>query len=457
MVPVISRRGFAGGTLATAISAATGSQAHPGTPANPNIVFLFSDDHSVPDLGCYGAPVRTPHLDRLCREGIRFTQAFVTSPQCSPSRASVFTGRSPHAIGCSRLHAPIPADVSHLIDGLKTAGYYAGAYRKVHAGASFQKSLDFYGDRNEAFSTFFEKRPAGKPFFLQIGFYDPHRAYQPGAVSPPHAPASVRVPPFLPDTAEVRRDLALYYDEISRLDRECGEVLALLKKHGLTDNTMVVFAADNGMPFPRAKGSLYDPGIGVPLIVRWPGRVEPGSISDELVSFVDLPATWLAAAGAELLPAMEGRSLVPLLEGRPHASREAIYSERNWHDNWDPMRCVRTRRYKLIQNYRPELPYRPSLDLEESPTWKSYLALAESGELRAEHGQLLTPRRPPVELYDLDEDPNEFRNLAAESRMAEVVGDLQGKLSRWMQETNDFLPPPLGAIPIERYRRRDPL
>jgi len=322
-------------------------------------------------------------------------------------------------------------------------GYATGVCRKLHLGEEVERRLDYYGGPREPFAAFFDRLPRGKPFFLQIGFTDPHRPYQKGAVTPPHDPARVRVPAFLPDSAEVREDLALYYDEIARMDGEAGQVLDLLEKRGLTGNTMVVFTADNGMPFPRAKCSLYDPGIGVPLIVRWPGRVKPGTISEELVSLIDLPETFLDAAGAAIPPAMRGRSLLSLLVGRGGAPREAIFAERNWHDNLDLIRGVRTPHYKLIQNYRPELPYRPSLDLERSPSWKSYLELSRGGKLSPAHRQLLEPRRPEVELYDLDKDPDEFRNLAGDAAHAGTVKKLQGTLSQWMHETNDFLPPPI--------------
>jgi len=427
-------------------------------PSNrPNILFLFSDDHSYPDLGCYGGTVRTPHLDGLAAEGMRFQNAFVTSPQCSPSRASVFTGRSPHAVGCSRLHAPIRPEIPSIIERLQGRGYYCGVYRKLHAGEDFQGRLDFYGGAHTEFSAFFAARPSDRPFFLEVGFRDPHRPYEAGAFTPAHKASDVSVPVFLPDTEAVRRDLAHYHDEIARMDSECGFLLRLLEKHGLTENTLVVFAGDNGMPFPRAKATLYDPGIRVPLLVRWPGRVAPGVLSEQLVSLVDLTATWLEVSGAEPLPAMEGRSLAGMLQGEASEAREEIFAERNWHDNWDPMRCVRTKQYKLIYNFRPELPYRPSLDLENSPTWSSYLAEAKSGRLPDRLSLLLAKPRPQIELYDLDNDPGEFRNLAGKEDFEDVTRDLLDRLSLWIKRTNDFVPPPHGSSKRPSRYYRNPL
>ncbi|MEZ5353120.1 MAG: sulfatase-like hydrolase/transferase [Bryobacteraceae bacterium] len=240
----------------------------------PNIVFLISDDHSVPDLGCYGnAAIRTPNLDRMAREGTRFERCFVTSPQCSPNRSSIFTGCTPHTTSTSRLHTPMPDWEPSFLEPLKERGYFVGAYRKVHQGASFDKRWDYYGAANRPFTEFFEKRPKDRPFFLHVGFVDPHRPYADGAVNPQHDPAAVRVPKYLPDTPVVRKDLAHYYDEISRMDGECGQIFDLLRAQGLDKNTLVVFTGDNGLPFPRAKGTCYDPGLHVPLLAWQPGRI----------------------------------------------------------------------------------------------------------------------------------------------------------------------------------------
>jgi arylsulfatase A-like enzyme len=424
----------------------------------PNIVFLISDDHGAADLGCYGnAAVRTPHLDALARRGLRYERAYATSPQCSPSRTSIITGRTPHATGTSRLHAPLRRQQPTVIEALKRTGYYLGAYRKLHLGEEMEKRFDFHGGTKEPFSTFFERRPADRPFFLHVGFDDPHRPYAPGAFTPPHDPAKVIVPSFLPDAPEVRRDLAHYYDEIARMDAEVGEILALLEKHGLAGNTLVFFAGDHGMPFPGAKGSLYEPGVRVPLLFVWPEKLAPGSVSQDLVSLLDLAPTWLELAGLPPLARIEGRSLVPralALAGRPtgDATRppaaEAVFMERNWHDNLDLVRAVRTRRHKLIRNYLAHRPYQPTEDLANSPTWKSLLALHRRGRLAAHHRQrFFLPRRPEVELYDLQVDPEEKKNLAADPRHATVLRELDERLSRWMRVTNDFLPPPLGEYP----------
>jgi N-sulfoglucosamine sulfohydrolase len=423
----------------------------------PNIVFLFSDDHSVPDLGCYGNPViHTPNLDKMAADGLRFTRAYVTSPQCSPSRASIFTGHTPHYVGASRLHANVPSSVPSIVELLQQNGYYTGAYRKVHQ-KYIQERFNAYYDKGVALSTFFDERPKDQPFFLWFGSIDPHRKYQDGAFDPPHNPADVIVPDYLPDTPEVRKDLAHYYDEVARFDKECGEILTLLERDGLTDNTMVVMSGDNGLPFPRAKGTCYEAGIKVPLLIKWPGKIAPGGVTDELVSLLDLTSTWLEAAQT-VYPAMESQSLLGLLTGEQYNSRDVIFSERNWHDNWDPIRTVVGPRYKLIQNYRPEMPYRPSLDILDSPSWESITWLQKTSGLRGKLTWYNNPNRPQVEFYDLQEDPGEWNNLADEPAFKGLVTEHQKVLSDWIRVTNDFLPPVHGAFPpAGRYKDVNPL
>ena len=419
-----------------------------GADRAPNIVFLISDDHSAGELGCYGnRAVHTPNLDRLAGEGMRFTSAFVTSPQCSPSRSSIFTGCIPHSTGTSRLHAPLPDWEQSFLEPLKSKGYYAGAYRKVHQGASFDRRWDFYGGSGVSFEAFFEKAPKDRPFFLHVGFSDPHRPYKPGAFSPPHDPKTVRVPAFLPDCDEVRRDLALHYDAIARMDAECGTILEILRKRNLTGNTLVMFAGDNGMPFARAKGTCYDSGLRVPLIARWPGKTAPGTTSDELISLMDLAPTWLAGAGASKLPKMQGQSFHNLLLGQSHSGRKEVFAERNWHVYFDPARAVRTRRHKLIFNAAPQQAYRPGHDKDTGVAWQYYVKLAEQGRLSPVHMRLMNPSRPMFELYDLEKDPNEFHNRETDPDYADVLEDLKRRLSDWMHETNDFLPPPFRSYP----------
>ncbi|MBI4877873.1 MAG: sulfatase [Acidobacteria bacterium] len=428
----LSRRSF---LRTSAVAAAVPSE-------TPNFVFLLSDDQSRPHLGCYGDPViRTPNLDRLAREGMRFENTFVSSSQCSPNRSSILTGCTPHTIGTSRLHTPMPDWEPTIVDHLKERGYFVGAYRKVHQGPRFDKRWSFYGGPQLNFETFFDALPKGKPFYLHAGFTDPHRPYRPGAFQPPHDRQKIPVPKFLPDTPEVREDLGNYYDYIARMDADCGRLMEILKRRGLDRNTLIIATGDNGMPFPRAKGTCYDIGLRVPMLAWWPGRVRAGAVAQELIAHVDLPATWLEAAGAARPPKMQGRSFLGLLTGGAYQPRTEVFSERNWHDNFDPIRSVRTGRHKLIFNAAPHFPYRPAWDLADSPTWAAIQRLGRAGKLTPPQMRLLDPTRPLLELYDLERDPDEFHNLVTSPEHAGVLKDLRQRLGNWMQDTCDYLPP----------------
>lgn len=411
------------------------------TPENskqskPNILLLISDDHSADDLGIVGkGRPHTPALDALAASGVRFVNAYASSPQCSPSRAALIAGRSSHATGTSRLHSTLTAEYETILESLKQSGYYVGAYRKVHLGESFQSRWNFYGDDNVPFDKFFHERPRNKPFFLWIGFHDPHRPYKEGAFSPPHSPADVTVPGFLPDNDAVRKDLSNYYDAIARMDNDVGKVLDLLDSEKLKENTLVIFTGDNGMPFPGAKGTLYDAGVRVPLIMRWPDHISSGEVRRDVVSLLDIGPTILKVSASTALPNLEGQNLFTQSKDRP------VFFERNWHDNLDFIRGVRSGNYLLIQNYRPELPYVPTLDLAESPCWLAIQDLHIKHTLQPElEERYFTAPRPEVELYDLNSDPNQFHNLAADSAKVQL---LQKLLSDWMILTNDFLPPPI--------------
>lgn len=336
-----------------------------------------------------------------------------------------------------------------FLDLLKQKGYYTGAYRKVHQGAEFDKRWDFPPSQGkEDFGAFFATRPKDRPFFLHIGFTDPHRPYPGKSFSPPHDPQSVRLPKWLPDSPAIRQDLADYADEIARMDSECGQLLRLLEQQGLDQNTLVVFTGDNGMPFPwRAKGTLYEEGINVPLIVRWPNHTPPGKLSDALITHLDLAPTFLDAAGLAKPAWMQGRTLRPVLTGQDEKGRPEIFSERNWHDTFDTIRCVRTATHKLIYNAMPHRGYKPISDLRASPTWAALTTLEASGGLDEFVMQAFAPQRPILELYDLQQDPEERVNLIGQPAVKATEEMLLRKLTEWIEATNDFLPPPFRVLP----------
>jgi len=454
----------------------------------PNILLVLSDDHSVPHVGCYGnKDVRTPALDRFAARGLRFDRAYVACPQCVPSRAALMTGRSPVAIQMTRFSAPLPADVVTYPELLRAQGYYTGLCgRTFHLDGSgnmpaetqkvfeqhnlktFHARVDYLRSSSQKLAVaemkeFLGQAPKGKPFFLQLCFNDPHRPLDANAIPEPHDPAKLALPGHYPDTRLVREDFARYYDEIARMDAEFAKVLAVLDEFGVAENTLVAFMGDNGASQLRGKGTLYEFGVHVPLIVRWPGKVKAGGATSELISGEDLAPTFLEAAGAVPPKEMTGRSFAKLLRGEPFEGRKYVFSERGAHGaalpsnsaNFDLGRCVATRTHKLIYNALWQIPYCP-VDFAGDPFWKELQQLHEAGKLAPELDRLyFAPTRPMFELYDLSADPCEMANLIGKKEAAEVEHELKAALNEWMILNRDFLPLPLPPRPreVEKARR----
>jgi N-sulfoglucosamine sulfohydrolase len=443
----------------------------------PNVLFILTDDHSVPHVGCYGnQDIMTLNLDKFAGEGMRFDRAYVASPQCVPSRASLFTGRSPVDIDMSRFSAPLPRAIKTYPEALRAAGWFTGvAGRTYHMDGAvtgmapetqtvfdqyklvtFPDRLDFVkvGSGSELqlaqFREFLDLKPAGKPFFLQLCSNDPHRPLNTGGPVK-HDPAKIQLPAHYPETQLVREDFARYYDEIAHFDVLFGEVMAELEKRDLASNTIVAFMGDNGAAQFRGKGTLYEFGVRVPLLVRWPGVVKPGSSSAELISGEDIAPTFLEAAGLPVPPEMTGKSFVKLLRGEPFEGRQFVFAERGAHGSnlpgnsadFDLGRVVVSRTHKLIYNALGELPYWP-VDFAKEDFWKELVQMHEAGSLDARMEQLyFAPSRPIFELYDLGKDPDEFNNLAGNAETAEVEGKLKAAMQEWMILQRDFIPLPV--------------
>lgn len=442
--------------------------------ATPNVLFILSDDHSVPYLGAYGADwIKTPNLDAFAREGMVFERAFTAAPQCVPSRTALMTGWSPVAARMGRFSSPLPPDITTAPEVMRTKGYYTGVcgryfhldgavnpspvtaqvYAK-HELRTWKKRVDFLdissqGPTPERFDQFLQQVPKGRPWFFWINYNDPHHPWEPeaGKVDP----AKVKVPAHLPDLPGVREDLAAYCAEVERADRSFGEAMLVLRRHGQEANTLVVFMGDNGMAFPHGKGSLYDPGLNVPLMARWPGHIKPGR-TKTLISGEDLAATFMDVAGGAAPKGVSGRSFYPLLLGGKYDAREYVFAARLHHGNssfgpetkaatFDLSRCVRSSRYKLIYNLTPQMEYWP-VDSGANPGWQQILAAHKAGTLRPEHETAYFQRpRPVLELYDLDEDPSELHNLAGQAQYRDVQQTLMAVLQEKLITDYDFVPP----------------
>jgi arylsulfatase A-like enzyme len=409
-------------------------------------VIFIADDQGENDLGCYGnTVVRTPHIDRLASEGMRFTHAYLTISSCSPSRSSILTGRYPHNTGAEDLHQPLPADQRTIARYLKDAGYYCGCVGKWHLGDEEKRHWDAVVEcggaetETEAVQIINSLPNNGEPFFLWVASKDPHRPFQLDTIPQPHDPQQVIVPPYLPDDPKIRKELALYYDEITRFDQCVGGVCRALAVGGHLDDTVVFYLSDNGMPFPRAKTTLYDAGIHTPLIVRWPGRIAPGSVQNGLASAVDIAPTVLAIAGIDQTT-MQGRDLTPMLTDATASGRTAVFAEANWHDYEKFTRAVRTKRYKLIRNYYWDKPLWNSVDSINSITWQGMLEMKDAGRLTEAQAFLFQKPRPFEEFYDLDKDPYELNNIVDDPVYGQSLAQLRTLLDNWRVDTNDRMP-----------------
>jgi N-sulfoglucosamine sulfohydrolase len=445
---------------------------------NPNVLFLLSDDHSYPFLSCYGdTNVKTPTLDRLASEGMKFHRCFTSAPQCVPSRAAFMTGKSPVAARMTRFSAPLPRDEVTFPEILRDrSGYYTGVCgRSYHLDGSnktgeatarvFRENhLRTFSDRVDYLKTgadsgvaqqvadFLDARPNGKPFFMWANFSDPHHVWNAPAKFRPD-PSTLKLPAHWPDLPGMREQLADYCAEVNRVDSTIAEVLSVLEKRGVMDNTIIIFAGDNGAALPHGKGSLYDPGSNVPLIVRWPGVVQPGTESSALISGEDFAPTVLAAAGLEKHPKMTGISFLPLLKGEPYSARKHIYIERGPHGSapvavdmansgYDLGRAVRSDRYKFIYNCTPWIPYSP-VDSAGGAAWREIKQANALDRLSAgAKATYFTHPRPVYELYDLEQDPSELNNLSGKREVAVVEQELREALAEKMILDWDYLPLP---------------
>jgi len=406
-----------------------------------NIVMMVTDDQGL-DAGCYGnAALKTPNLDRLAAEGVRFTHAFCTTASCSPSRSVILTGLYNHANGQYGLqHAYHNFHTLESVRGLPVllheAGYRTCSVGKFHVQPEAVYHFDVYAKSEEAFL----REKDDRPFFLYVCPTEPHRKGKDFGAGGPvkYDPKEVLVPPFLPDRPDVRQDLAGYYQAISRVDARLGRLLRTVKETGHWDDTLIVYLSDNGLPFPGAKTTLYEPGIHLPLVVRSPDGKRRGEVTNAMVTWADLTPTLLAWAGARAPDyPLHGRSFLEALEQADPPGWDEIYASHTFHEvtMYYPMRAIRTRRYKYILNLAHGLPYPFASDLYDSLTWQGILARKETMVGGRTVDAFL--HRPRHELYDLQKDPQELVNLADRPEHAALLAELQAKLRAWQEKTKD--------------------
>ena len=414
----------------------------------PNILLVVVDDLGSTDAGCYGNPViETPALDYLAANGTRFTHAFCTTASCSASRSVILSGQYNHATGqYGHMH-----DFHHFesFDHVRTlpvllseAGYRTVRTGKYHVAPEFVYRFDQTLSPNsiapeemaEQCRSVFTVRD-GRPFFLYYCTTEPHRPFRREGSSPV-APQDVIVPDYLPDLPETREELARYYMSVARADRGLQVLIELLESTGIWDNTVVVFISDNGIAFPGAKTTLYEPGMRLPCVVRRPD-VAPG-VCEAMVTWADLTPTLLDLAGIKTdQPAMHGRSFIEAMTRNSTEGWDEVFASHTFHEvtMYYPMRVVRNRRYKLIWNIAHGLPYPFATDLWASETWQATVErnLSHYGQRRVEDYL----HRPRFELYDLEQDPHEVVNLAESDDHQKLLGQMKIRLRQYQQQTGD--------------------
>jgi len=440
-----------------------------------NILWISTEDIS-PDLACYGDSYAiTPNLDKFAREGVRYTNAFATAPVCAPSRSAIITGMYPTTIGSMHMRSKAvpPPGVKAFTEYLRAAGYYCTNNSKTDYNFEAPPSNrppDSVWDETSTTAHWRSRPDKNQPFFAvfnimvthesQVRVPDDQYRKNTARLKPEqfHDPAKAKLPPYYPDTPLVRKDWSRYYDNITAMDYLVGDLLKQLEDDGLAGNTVVFFWGDHGRGLPRSKRYLYDSGLRVPLLVRWPDQLKAGSTNDDLVCLFDLGPTALSIAGVPVPAHMQAGAILGAQKAAP---REYAFAHRDRMDEAeDMMRSVMGKRFHYIRNFHPDRPYAMYIDyLEQMPTMQEWRRLFKDhmNALDAMYGKALNPaqllfmapKKPPEELYDVIADPHEIRNLAADAGYQEQLQKMRAALDAWQKETKD-----LGGVDESELRER---
>jgi arylsulfatase A-like enzyme len=465
-----SRRDFVQSVLGVAAGMSVPRAAWAQSARRPNILFVIADDWGQDHAGAYGCGwIRTPSFDRVAREGVRFTHSFTSNPKCSPSRASILTGRNSWQLKEAVNHYSIfPSEFPVYPALLEKAGYFVGLtgkgwgpgdYRSTGfthnpAGREYQSrklNPPYKGispnDYAANFEGFLAQRPKDAPFCFWLGTHEPHRAYEQGSGERAgRSPAEVVLPKYYPNHNTIRSDLLDYALEVEWVDRQLGLALRKLEQTGELDNTLIVVTSDHGMPFPRVKGQIYEHGFHIPMAVRWSAQVEAGRVVDDFINFRDLAPTFLEAAGLKPAPTMTGKSFLDVLKsgkaGIVDASRDVMLVGKERHDlgrpnDWGyPVRGIRTREFFYVRNYEPDRwpagnPETGYRNCDPGPT-KEFLLSGFDEYYRMSFG-----KRPAEELYHVASDPDCVKNLATDLKFAAVKRELRQRMDALLHEEGD--------------------
>jgi arylsulfatase A-like enzyme len=417
------------------------------THDKPNIILFISDDHGWADSGAYGDDyIQTPNIDCLAEQGMRFSSAFAASPLCSPSRCVIQTGLMPHRNGGHKFNTPIRTDIKTMPEYFKELGYHTAHFGKFHHGPKNRFPYDHIDKSEERAADYLTNFDTVEPLFLVVCTHPPHT---PWIKNTRYDPAAITLPPNFIDTPETRVDRANYYSDVTLMDSILGDVMDVIETKGIGEGTLFIYTSDQGANWPFGKWCVYDQGLRVPLIARWPGKIAPGSTTNAMINLADLLPTCIEAAGGSPPKDLDGRSFVPILFGRKDENRKYVFGTHTGNENGGPgtanhcpARTIRTMTHRYILNLDPETTFTTHITGQKTgphylPHWDSWVEKAKtdpSAKAIVERYQ----HRSKEELYDLEKDPFEMNNLAGNPEYYSLLKNMRQKLSRWRRSQNDF-------------------
>ena len=438
----------------TAPAQTVAAQAEAQAATKPNIVVMIADDLTYLDIGCWGNPdVKTPNLDRLATQGVRLTGNYTPAPVCSPTRQALYTGLFPVKSGAYPNHAIVKDDVKSLPTYLKPLGYRVGLVGKRHFGPAENYPFEYpasadntaqednedkevtldYGAAEQ-----FMKRDKTQPYCLVLAAHEPHTPWNKGDASAYDAD-KLTIAPYLVDTPVMRRALTHYYAEVTYLDEQVGRVMSAIERSGQADNTLFVFLSEQGSSVPHGKWTLYDAGIRSATIARWPAKIKPGSTNDALCQYVDFLPTFIEMAGGKPVAGLDGHSISDVLTGQNTRGRNYVFAEQTSRGiikgpEAYGIRAVADKRWKYILNLNSDATF---TNVEtDTPRFQSWVKKGQTDAFAREQAQRYQ-HRPPVELYDLRNDPYEMKNLAGEPDQKANLSRLRAALDAWMKQQGD--------------------
>lgn len=431
------------GGIAQAAKPATGT-----TPKKPNIVLVITDDCRFLDLGCYGSPdAITPNIDRLAAEGVRFTRFFQATAMSSATRHCLLTGLYPVRSGAYPNHTRLNDGVGTLPQYLKQAGYRVALEGKRHIAPieafpfeylSNEQQRTVYPELIEPFLA--DVARSGEPFFLYVGSTEPHDPWNKGDQSLWN-PNDLTLPCNLVDTPATRKQFRNYLAEINELDNQVGAVDALLHKYGLDENTIFIFTSEQGYSFPFGKWTCYDEGLHTGFVIRWPGTVKPGRVTDAMCEYVDVTPTLVDIAGGKIPEGLDGRSFLPVIKGETDSFKNEVYGIQTsrgifFGPEYYAIRSIRNERYAYIMNLTPEATFKCMSTNPKKGWWMSWKEKAATDEFARRQVERYQ-KRPAEELYDIVNDPFQTRNLADDPQYASEKARMRAKLLQWMESQGD--------------------